>query len=331
MAYRKVYFRIRTEGYASGWSSDADKAAFKEESRRLFQELGWALTLGRNGGCDTVAKDRQDLYLHPNSFSGVLDEDNVQPLREQLSKAHAFRCYHADLYEEYQDLDDEGYRAELEARRDEITGYILEKCRTKRSNLYVVAPVAEYAAEKFEVRRLCDKDRHNKIGHQFVSELMDELLQKGWLVSAKTSQGEGIRTATDKERGVRQPVTQVDGQITMEGQPALQRKLPKGKKRSSPACRRCSGWLGAFFVLRSAHIGAHAASVCGSLAVLVIAFIWLSDYTYCVSAPALLCSSAWDRYAWNPSEPGDISLIMSCRRKVRASPSTRKMNQSQPG
>ena len=116
MAYRKVYFRIRTEGYASGWSSDADKAAFKEESRRL-----------------------------------------------------------------------------------------------------------------------CDKDRHNKIGHQFVSELMNELLQKGWLVSTKTSQGEGIRTATDKERRVRQPVTQVDGQITMEGQPSPPEKAPKRKKPPAPS------------------------------------------------------------------------------------------------
>ena len=57
-------------------------------------------------------------------------EANVQPLQEQLSKAQTFRCYHVDRYEEYQDLSDEAYRAELEAKRDEITGYILEKCRT---------------------------------------------------------------------------------------------------------------------------------------------------------------------------------------------------------
>ncbi len=45
---------------------------------------------------------------------------------------------------------------------------------------------------------------------------MDELLQKGRLVTAKTSYGEGIRTATNKERGIlRQPTEQVDGQITM--------------------------------------------------------------------------------------------------------------------
>lgn len=231
MAYRKVYFRIHTEGYVTGWSSDSDKAVFKEESRRLFKSLGWTLTLGHNGCCDTVAKDRQDLYLHPNSFSGVLDEDNIQSLQEQLSKAQAFRCYHVDCYEEYRDLSDEGYRAELETKRDEITGYILEKCRTKRSNLYVVAPVAE----KFEVRRLYDKDRRNQIGKQFVAGLMAQLLQKGWLVSAKTSQGEGIRTAADKERGARQAVTQVAGQITTEGQPSPPEKASKRKKPPAPS------------------------------------------------------------------------------------------------
>ena len=72
MAYRKVYLRIHTQGYSTGWSSDADRSAFKEESRQLFQELGWTIKLGHNGGCDVVTKDRQDLYLHPASFSGVL-------------------------------------------------------------------------------------------------------------------------------------------------------------------------------------------------------------------------------------------------------------------
>lgn len=230
MAYRKVYFHIRTDCYNSGWSSDADRAAFKEESRRLFQELGWAVTLGSNGGCDTVAKDQQDLYLHPSSFSGVLEEANIQPLQEQLSKAKTFRCYHVDCYEEYRDISDEAYRAELEAKRGEITGYILEKCRTKRSDLYIVAPIAIHVAEHFEIRRLCDKDGRNKIGNQFVAELMDELLQKGWLVAGKTSHGEGIRTATNKERGIpRQPTEQVDGQITMESQ-----KHKASKKRKPP-------------------------------------------------------------------------------------------------
>ena len=162
MAYRKIYFRIHTECYSSGWSSDTDRAAFKEESRRLFQELGWTVKLGCNGGCDTVSKDRQDLYLHPSSFSGVMDEANTEALQEKLTQARTFYCYHIDRYEEYRDLSDEGYRAELETKRDEIIAYILKRCRTKRSNLYIVDPVAAHVAEHFKVHRLCDRHGNGK-------------------------------------------------------------------------------------------------------------------------------------------------------------------------
>lgn len=235
MAYREVCFRIRTETYVSERSSDADKAAFREESRRLFQELGWTLEPGCNGVCDTVTKDQQDLYLHPSVFSGVMEEANIPPLQEQLSKARTFHSFGFDCHEEYQDLSDEGYQAALETQRDEITAYILEQCRTKRRNLYIVAPVVEHVATKFEIRRLCDINRDNKIGNKFAAGLIAELLQKGWLVSAQTSHGEGIRTATDKERGARQPVTQVDGQITMGCQEKRPDPSPKRKKPPAPS------------------------------------------------------------------------------------------------
>ena len=39
---------------------------------------------------------------------------------------------------------------------------------------------------------------------------------KGWLISTKTSQADGIRTAINKGRGMDQPVAQVDGQITIQ-------------------------------------------------------------------------------------------------------------------
>ena len=104
MGYRMTYLRINSQGYASSWQSDAAKEAFRAESRRLFQESGWDLTIGKHGTSDTVTKGPQDLYLHPTSFSGVMDEDNIQPLTEQLSKAKTFRCYAFDCYEEYADM-----------------------------------------------------------------------------------------------------------------------------------------------------------------------------------------------------------------------------------
>ena len=218
MAYRKVYFRIQPHayGYGSGWSSETDKAAFDSECRDLFQQLGWTLHPGSNGGCYTVTKDQQDLYLHPFNFSGVMDEANIRPLQEQLSKGKTFQCYAVDCYEEYADLSNEEYRAVLEAKREEITAFILERCRTKRTNLYITGPAAPRFAEHFEICRLCDRERHNAVGNLFMSELIDQLLQEGRLVSAETTHGAGIRTATARElKDYRRPVEQVAGQITM--------------------------------------------------------------------------------------------------------------------
>lgn len=216
MAYRMTYLRVNSHGYASRWQTEAEKAAFKEESRRLFQDLGWQLHAGRNGVCDTVTKDSQDLYLHPTSFSGVMAEANIQPLQERLSTAHTFHCYAVDCYEEYMGWSDEEYRAALEAKRGEISSFILEQCRTKRSNLYITGSVADCIAQKFEIRRLCDRDRHNGVGRQFSAELVSQLVQDGRLVIAATTHGEGIRTATEKElRVLHQPAEQINGQISM--------------------------------------------------------------------------------------------------------------------
>ena len=216
MAYRMTYLRIQCCGYDPRVSGDSDLAAFKSESRRLFQELGWTVHEGDNGVCDTATKDRQDLYLHPSSFSGVLEEANIPLLQEQLSGAQSFQCYAVDCYEEYLDMSDEEYRNMLESRRDEIAAFILEQYRTKRTNLYITDSVAEYAAECFEIRRLCDRNRQNRAGKQFSSELVAQLLQEGRLVAAETNNGLGIRTATAKELQTgSQSEKQVSGQITM--------------------------------------------------------------------------------------------------------------------
>ena len=234
MTYRMVYFRIRTEGYASGWESETAKALFREESRRLFQELGWNLQTGKNGCSDTVTRDQQDLYLHPDSFSGVMDESGIQPLQERLAAARTFHCYAVDRYEEFKDMDDGEYWATLEARRDEITAFVLDQCKTRRSNLYITAPVALPIAEHFEIRRLCDRGKHNEVGIRFVTELVERLLQQGRLRSVETSHGRGIRTATAKElKERRQPVEQVDGQLSLASDGETQNggsiKKKKGK------------------------------------------------------------------------------------------------------
>ena len=217
MAHRMTYFRIHCNNYDRGWHSDEEWNAFKAESRRIFQASGWTIHKGTNGVCDTVTKDQHELYLHPMSFSGVVDEAEVPSLLEHLSAAKTFQCYHVDHYEEYTDLSDEEYWAALEAKRDEIINFILENCRTKRTNLYIVDSVPDRIAQQFEICRLCDKDRRNSVGLRFTSELIDQLPQQGRMVTAETDRGPGIRTATAKEMGScrQQPKGQLDGQISM--------------------------------------------------------------------------------------------------------------------
>lgn len=73
MEYRKVYFRIRSRyQFDSGWPAETDAAKFHEESRSLFQSVGWDLQPGGDSTSDTVIKGWQELYLHPMNFSGII-------------------------------------------------------------------------------------------------------------------------------------------------------------------------------------------------------------------------------------------------------------------
>ena len=207
MEYRKVYFRIRSRyQFNSGWICERDAARFREESRQLFQNAGWQLHPGRSSISDTVTKGLQELYLHPMNFSGVIQLDEIFGIQEFLKKADSFHCYSVDCYERYWELTDEEYRTQLERQREEIIRTILERCRTKRKNLYITGSFVMNVAQKFSVHRLCDKEGRKNLANRFVEELVEQLIREGRLVTAKNPNGPGIRTATDAElRALLQP------------------------------------------------------------------------------------------------------------------------------
>lgn len=198
MAYRKVYFRIKSAySYNCGFQSDDARDQFKEESRRIFQAAGWTLHPPHSNGCsDTVTKGNQELYLHPMNFSGVVDETEIPEVEAQLAQATVFQCYHIDLYDTYFDMTDDAYLAHLKTQREEIISFILERYKTKRRNLYITSIDASDIAQKFTVLRICDKDGRRNKANGFISELMEQLVQEGRLVTAQTKHGVGIRTAT---------------------------------------------------------------------------------------------------------------------------------------
>lgn len=204
MGYRQTYFRINSQyQYDSCWPDEKAEAAFRAETRRLFQDAGWTLQPGNSSGvCDTVEKGKQDLYLHPMNFSGVILEEDIPGIEAMLARAVTFRCYAVDCYEAYLDLSDAEYRALLESRKTEIAAAIQEKYRTKRRNLYKVGEGMLGIVQRFTVHRLCDKEGRYDMAGLFVNQLFDEMIADGRLITAKTRQGLGVRTATDQERRI---------------------------------------------------------------------------------------------------------------------------------
>ncbi len=209
MKYRKVYFRIDSKYvYGNGWAGNDEAAnAFRDETRKLFQEGGWTIQPGResSGVCDTAIKGQQDLYLHPMNFSGVVSEDEILKVEALLAQATTFRRNGTDRYEEYLDLSDEDYLALLESKKEEIIAVILERYKTKRRNLYKVGETVLGIAQRFTVHRLCDKDGNHNKANLYVGQLIEELISDGRLITAHTKHGTGIRTATEKERQERKP------------------------------------------------------------------------------------------------------------------------------
>lgn len=218
MGYRQVYFRIKS-GYEAygGWADDHAAEQFRDETRSLFGEAGWTLHPGGNGVCDTVTKEKQELYLHPMNFSGIIQEESVPELEALMCGAQSFQCYATDRYEEYLDMSDDEYLELLESKREEIVSRLLEVCKTKRRNLFKTGTVAGSIADYFSVHRLCDKQNMNGLGNRFVSEVMEQLVAESRLVIAHTRQGEGVRTATAQELGkqAHKPTEQTEGQMSM--------------------------------------------------------------------------------------------------------------------
>ena len=126
------------------------------------------------------------------NFSGIIEMDEIPAIQELLKDAKSFRCHGFDCYERFWELTDKEYLAQLETKREEITHEILERCRTKRKNLYITGPVALNVAQKFSVHRLCDKEAKHNLANRFVGELMEQLVQDGLLVTARAAANDPV-------------------------------------------------------------------------------------------------------------------------------------------
>ena len=201
MTYREIGISIRS-AYTQGWPDDASRLAFRTETRKLFRDAGWQVeeTPLDSGYCDTVRNGKDALYLHPDLFSGVMQEDHIPELQRLLSGANTFRVLGTDLRRECFELTDEEYRQRLEEQTERIDNAILEACKTKRKNLFRTGAIAERIGQQFAIRRLPDWERSGPyIAEGYVGERIEQLIADGRLIIAKTRYGQGLRTATEAE------------------------------------------------------------------------------------------------------------------------------------
>lgn len=200
--YYEVHFRIDTKGYdyRNGFVNSVDKEAFYNEVR-FFQNV---FGIETNSGYDP--KGPEYLYYHPQDISGVLHSSKIMAWAYLMEEGfRTFKCRCIDVYEYVWDIPEVLYIAYLNEHRAEITAYILESFKTKRSNLYIASNGVwgnpyRSAEKKFGLNR-CAYLRHRNVNFDsvfanFYSDLMTELLSVGKIATAETKNGKGYRTVT---------------------------------------------------------------------------------------------------------------------------------------
>jgi len=126
--YSDTYFRINTKAYCpqNGWNNNL-KSAYEAEQYAIFKAHGWNIeepTMSVSSM--TAVKGRNYLYLHPQNYSGVCENDERTRLMEAFSLATTFSCQRVDVYHEIFDMTDEQLDTKLNAEIETITSAILK-------------------------------------------------------------------------------------------------------------------------------------------------------------------------------------------------------------
>ena len=204
--YKNVYFRIHTPMYYNpkygvGFTTPGDADLFHKSITELFLNDGWKIKKERINisCCNTITKDKQELYLHPQSVSGVVSEENIPHIEQLLSNSSIFKFEKTDIYEDVFDITDEEYINTLKSKQNEIEQDILAVYKTKRKNLYITdtwTPLNK-VLDKYRIKRLSNYlgvISSSNIDVQYITELFENLVKQNKIVTAKTKYGLGYRT-----------------------------------------------------------------------------------------------------------------------------------------
>ena len=219
--YSDAYFRIGRNGYTGrvwederiedgAWKSER-REAFTAEVGAMFAAHGWTIEDGKfNGSANTAHNGKSCLYLHPQSFSGIIENSLIEEVTAFLSGGKSFELEAVDVYEEIFDWTRQEIDAHFEQMRADVKAAIIERYTTKRRNLFIVglAPLHD-AINSFFVKAVPREpdSTSDRIRPAYGLELFNEMLEAGEIVAANTRHGTGYRFAGNagakKEAGAR--------------------------------------------------------------------------------------------------------------------------------
>jgi hypothetical protein len=204
--YYRVYFRINTPSYYKnkygvGFENQEDRKIFSDAVMNTFINAGWIVKeKAYSGSCCTVIKDKQELYLHPQSFSGIVKDENITSIEQLISNNDLFKFEKTDIYDEVYDLSDREYLDILKSKRTNIENEILKTFTTIRRNLFVVdtwRPLQNVLG-KFRLKRLLHYEgvySSDNVDYIYIESVFNDLVNSKKITTANTKHGKGYRAA----------------------------------------------------------------------------------------------------------------------------------------
>lgn len=204
--YIRVYFRIETIGF-SGMNGNFDTEdagrKFTEEKLKVFQSIGWECEKPEYSGyCMTVIKGKQELYLHPQDFSGKVLKSDVKRIAEALENNETFSLRWVDVYDTIYEISDAEYDKYLETKREDVRKMLFESCKTKRTNQYkYTRDICNTIGSRIMLHRIEDKEFYmsNRQASGFVVAVMEDMANEGYLLLGEHNGYRLVRTLNKGE------------------------------------------------------------------------------------------------------------------------------------
>lgn len=198
--YVSVHFRIECptfSGMYGNFANDAERDAFTADKFQAFRSIGW------NGDdCMEVTKGKASLYLHPQDFSGIVLKREVKEIAEALENNATFTIRWVDIYETVYDITDEEYAEFLAKKTKETWTLLFENCKTNRRNQYHYRyEVTRKIAQHIQLPRIGCSSVYdpNKGALEFVNKCINDMVAKGYLVTAEQNGNEYVRSLNKTE------------------------------------------------------------------------------------------------------------------------------------